>query len=109
MVALQNLYIKLDGEDTSSTYAPLNTKGKLFDYLKGDLVYHPISHYLYYAIRNNEYNLFLEIKKYIIKTSDTVYSDLGPIDPKEIIEPSKFNEVFTKNDKWENDDLFRKK
>ena len=105
---IQNLYVKLNNNDKSSEYVPQDREGTLFDYLKGDLLYHPMSHYLYYAIRNNEYSLFLELKKYIVKTSDTVYKDLSVIDLKEIIDPSKYIEIFGKNAEWKKDDLFIK-
>ena len=70
------------------------------------MLYHPISHYLYFAIRNNEYKLFLEIEKYIKKNRSTVYNDLGIIDIKEIIDPAMYKEIFSKGYEWENDDLY---
>jgi hypothetical protein len=100
------LYQKIKGKENSTEVAPFGFKGTVFEYLKGDLLYHPISHYLYFAIRNNEYALFLEIEKYIKKTRSAVYNDLGIIDIKEIIDPTMYKEVFSKGYEWQNDDLY---
>jgi hypothetical protein len=97
---------KIRNHELSKELAPNDFNGTVFDYLRYDLIYHPINHYLFYAIKNNEYDVFLVVEKFITKYRSVIFNDLGIINLKEFIAPKDIEAVFTKGYEWENDDLF---
>jgi len=100
------LYNKIRGKETSKELAPLGYEGTVFDYLKYDLIYHPINHYLFYAIKNTEYEVFLEVEKFIAENRSTLYNDLGIVDLKGMMDKTESRIIFNRSYEWEHDDLY---
>lgn len=103
---IRALYIKIRNHESSKELAPNGFNGTVFDYLKYDLIYHPINHYLFFAIKNNEYEVFVAVEKYITKYRSIIFNDLGIINLKEFIDKKDIEALFTKGYEWEHDDLY---
>jgi hypothetical protein len=102
----KELLERIKGKEQSKELVPIGYEGTLFEYLVFDLIYHPVIHYVFYAIKNNEYDVFNEVGKYIRKNRNTVFNDFGILNLKELMTMSEKDEIFKKGYEWENDDVF---
>jgi hypothetical protein len=96
----------VSGSEASTEIVPIGFYGTVFDYLKFDLIYHSVNHYLHYSIKNDEYAVFLAVEKYISDNRSSIYRDFGILNLKELIGKKEANGFFDKGYEWEHDDLF---
>jgi hypothetical protein len=106
MKKIEIIYEKLKGKESSKELVPIGFDGTVFDYLKYDLIYHPISHYIFYSIKNDEYGIFLELEKYITENRVSIFNDLGVLNLKNYLMENEYEKLFLKGYEWENDELF---
>jgi hypothetical protein len=97
---------KIKGHEESKGYAPIGYIGIVYEYLVFDLIYHPINHYAFYALKNNEYKVFLEIEKYISTNRSSLFNDLGTMNLKEFATREEIKVLFEKGYEWEHDELY---
>jgi hypothetical protein len=96
----------IEGRDSSAGLAPTGYGGSVSDYLTYDLIIHPINHYAYYAIRNDEYDAFLEVERYVSKYRSSAFKDMSVIDIKGFADEKLIREIFDRGYEWRHDDLF---
>jgi hypothetical protein len=94
------------GRESSELLAPSGYRGTVSDYLAFDLIFHPVDHYAYYAIRNDEYEVFLEVERYVAKYRSSAFSDMSVVDIKGIADGERLGELFDRGYEWQHDDLF---
>jgi hypothetical protein len=97
---------KIAGKESSTELAPAGYEGTVIDYLTFDLIFHPVSHYAYYAIRNDEYEVFLEVERFVSKRRGSIFKDLGVMSVKEFADEKTLREILDKGYEWQHDDLF---
>jgi hypothetical protein len=103
---IRSINDKIKDRGSSKELAPKGFNGTVFEYLKYDLIYHPINHYVFYAIKNSEYDIFIVLEKYIQDRRSTIFSDLGIMNLKELINENETGKVFNKGYEWEQDELY---
>jgi hypothetical protein len=96
----------IKGRESSELLAPSGYRGTVSDYLAFDLIFHPVDHYAYYAIHNDEYEVFLEVERYIAKYRSSAFSDMSVVDIKGIADSDRLRELFDRGYEWQHDDLF---
>jgi hypothetical protein len=96
----------IEGRESSDDLAPTGYEGSVSDYLTFDLILHPVNHYAYYAIRNDEYEVFLEAERYVSKYRSSIFKDLGSLDIKGLAGEEELKRMLDKGYEWQNDDLF---
>ncbi len=97
---------KIKGQELSKELAPIGYNGDVLNYLICDLIYHPVNHYIYYAIKNNEYEVFLLLEQYINSTKNDLYKDLGILSIKGLIESNIRDQIFIKDNIWDKNKLY---
>ena len=103
---IRTLATSINGKETLKELAPSGFDGTVFDYLKMDLIYHPINHYIYYSLKNDEYDNFNLIEKLISQTRQSVFNDLGVIDFEYFMESEMYDLIIKKGYEWKNNDLY---
>ena len=97
---------QIQGKESMNEYAPIGYSGSVLEYLQFDLIYHPMNHYLLYAIKNDEYGLLLELEEFIKVNRSTVFRDLGVLGLKGYMKEEEHSIIFKKGYEWEHDDLY---
>jgi hypothetical protein len=97
---------KIRDHESSKELAPIGFNGTVFDYLKYDLMYHPVNHYVFYALKNNNYEAFLAVERFITKNRSVIFNDLGITNLKEFMKEDDSKTIFNKGYEWEHDDLY---
>jgi len=101
-----NVLGKIRGKESSKDLAPIGYEGAVIEYLTFDLIHHPIAHYAYYAVRNDEYEVFLEIERFVSKRRSSVFSDLGVVSIKGFADKKTLDGILSKGYEWQHDELF---
>jgi hypothetical protein len=96
----------LSGREDSEDISPIGFSGPVGEYLRYDLLFHPINHYIFYSIKNNEYGMFLEIERYVAKNRRSVFKDLSVLDFSGFCGAQEYVDLFTRGYEWQNDDLY---
>jgi hypothetical protein len=96
----------LKGRESSVDLVPSGYRGTVSDYLAFDLIFHPVDHYAYYAIRNDEYEVFLEVERYVAANRSSAFSDMGVMDLKGYADGDSLKEIFDRGYEWQHDELF---
>jgi hypothetical protein len=102
----KELLERVKGKEQSKELVPIGYEGTLFEYLAFDWIYHAVIHYVFYAIKNDEYDLFNEVGKYIRMNRNAAFNDFGILNLKEMMTGSERTEIFKKGYEWENDEVF---
>ncbi len=105
-IRIKSITESIKGNESSTQLVPSGFKGNVFDYLKMELVYHPVDHYIYYSLKNDEFMDFTLLEKLIYKYRQTAFNDLGVLDFSEFMEPKLFDTITNKGVEWKNDDLY---
>ena len=87
---------------------PLGFDGTALDYLTFSLVHRPIRRYLFYAVRNDEFALFLHLERYIQKYGSSLFTDDATLDMRVLYKPSADGKLFDKDKRWEVDTLYQR-
>lgn len=99
---------KISGKEDSNEYAPSGFGGSVQDYLFHDLIVHPVKHYLYYCIRNDDLALFGKIEDYIDSQNGILPEKENIIDLKIFFPENKNTTLFDKTGSWAKNALFQK-
>jgi len=99
---------KISGHESSRELAPNGYNGDVLKYLICDLIYHPINHYIYYAIKNSEYKIFMILEEYIKRNEKVLFKDDRLLSVKGLIEIDGSNKIFAKENKWKDNELYIK-
>jgi len=97
---------KIKGNESSEDLAPQGFDGSVFDYLVYDLIFHPVNHYIFYSVKNDEYGMFLDLEEYIKINRSGLYKDLAILNLNGFMEKDEYCRLFKKGYEWEHDDLY---
>jgi hypothetical protein len=96
---------KIKGKELSNEYVPYGYNNNVHNYLMYDLLYHPITHYIYYTIKNNEYEAFSSIENYLNMHISIL--DFGMFSFKGMMENDDGKNMFIKESKWDTSKLYQ--
>ncbi|MGO8692605.1 MAG: hypothetical protein ACLQMF_02930 [Rectinemataceae bacterium] len=102
----RSTFKRIRGNESDPDLSPLGFDGNVIDYLLYTLVQRPIRRYLYYGIRNDEYELFSAVEKFVRRHGKLLLIDKNVFDLSIFQEAEEDMDIFDRSGKWIKDELY---
>ena len=102
-----SIFKRIKGNEKSSAWSPKGFDETVLDYLMCTLVQRPIRRYLYYALRNNEQRMFVQLERFLLKNirSNCINSNYL-FDLSIFYDERNYEDIFSKRGEWVNNKMY---
>jgi len=96
----------IKGKENSTDWSPLGFDGTVLEYLLHALVERPVRRYLYYGLRNNEYDLFVVLQQFLIANWSELFNKDQLFDLSVFYDSKTDKGLFLKTGEWISNSMY---